>query len=193
MLTTADVVVIGAGITGTSAAFQLAQRGLKVALVEKRFIAAGSTGKSSAIIRQHYSNEITAQMALYSLRVFQNFANAVGGDAGFVTTGFVVLVDVKDRAGLEENVAMQKRVGVNTRIIAPAELSELDFPMAEARTVAAAYEPESGYADPASAATGFADAARRYTRTRASRASKCRVDASPPSRRQLAASRREQW
>ena len=60
MLSTADVVVIGAGITGASAAFQLAQRGLKVALVEKRFIAAGSTGKSSAIIRQHYSNEITA-------------------------------------------------------------------------------------------------------------------------------------
>ena len=58
MLSTADVVVIGAGITGASAAFQLAQRGLKVALVEKRFIAAGSTGKSSAIIRQHYSNEI---------------------------------------------------------------------------------------------------------------------------------------
>ena len=100
MVSTADVVVIGAGITGTSAAFQLAQRGLNVALVEKRFIAAGATGKSSAIIRQHYSNEITARMALYSLRVFQNFADAVGGDAGFVTTGFVVLVDAKDRAGL---------------------------------------------------------------------------------------------
>ena len=45
MVSTADVVVIGAGITGSSAAFQLAQRGLKVALVEKRFVAAGSTGK----------------------------------------------------------------------------------------------------------------------------------------------------
>ncbi len=53
MMNTADVVVIGAGITGSSSAFQLAQRGLQVALVEKRFLAAGSSGKSSAIIRQH--------------------------------------------------------------------------------------------------------------------------------------------
>ena len=108
MISSADVVVIGAGITGTSAAFHLAQRGLKVALVEKRFIAAGSTGKSSAIIRQHYSNEITARMALYSLRVFQNYDAALGGgDAGFAQTGFVVLVRAQDRAGLEENVAIE--------------------------------------------------------------------------------------
>ena len=162
MLSTADVVVIGAGITGTSAAFQLAQRGLKVALVEKRFIAAGSTGKSSAIIRQHYSNQVTARMALYSLRVFQNFAEAVGGDAGFVTTGFVVLVDEKDRAGLNENIAMQQSVGVNTRFVSSDELRELEPGIAETRGIVGAYEPEGGYADPASAATSFAEAARKH-------------------------------
>lgn len=161
MVSTADVVVIGAGITGSSAAFQLAQRGLKVALVEKRFVAAGSTGKSSAIIRQHYSNEITARMALYSLRVFQNFAEVVsGGVAGFVQTGFTILVDAKDRAGLEENVAMQKRAGVNTRIISPEELKELDPGIAITSTIAVAFEPESGYADPAFTTTSYIEAAR---------------------------------
>ncbi len=162
MIPSADVVVIGGGITGASAAFHLAQRGLRVALVEKRFIAAGSTGKSSAIIRQHYSNEITARMALYSLHAFQNFADAVGGDAGFVTTGFVVLVDARDRAGLSENVAMQKSIGVNTRIISSDELHELEPEIAETREIVAAYEPESGYADPASAAMSFVEAARRH-------------------------------
>jgi glycine/D-amino acid oxidase-like deaminating enzyme len=161
MLSTADVVVIGGGITGTSAAFQLATRGLKVALVEKRFIAAGSTGKSSAIIRQHYSNEVTARMALYSLRVFQNFADAVGGDAGFVTTGFVILVDEKDRAGLVENIAMQQSIGVNTRFVSSDELHALEPDIAETRGIVGAYEPAGGYADPASAATSFAEAARR--------------------------------
>ncbi|MDE3089597.1 MAG: FAD-binding oxidoreductase [Chloroflexota bacterium] len=161
MLSSTDVVVIGGGITGTSAAFQLTQRGLRVALVEKRFIAAGSTGKSSAIIRQHYSNETSARMALYSLRVFQNFSEIVGGDAGFVTTGFVILVDSKDRVGLEENVALQKRVGVNTRTISPDELRELDLGIAEASTAAAAFEPESGYADPASTASSYAEGARQ--------------------------------
>ncbi len=162
MLATADVVVIGGGITGTSAAFQLVQRGLKVALVEKRFIAAGSTGKSSAIIRQHYSNQVTARMALYSLRVWQNFADAVGGDAGFVTTGFVVMVAEKDRAGLAENIAMQQSVGVNTRFVSSDELHVLDPGITETRGIVGAYEPEGGYADPASAASSFAEAARRH-------------------------------
>ncbi|MBI4787985.1 MAG: FAD-binding oxidoreductase [Chloroflexi bacterium] len=161
MVSTADVVVIGAGITGTSAAFQLARRGLKVALVEKRFLAAGSTGKSSAIIRQHYSNEITAKMALFSLRVFHNFAEVVGGDAGFVQTGFAVLVDPKDRDGLVENVAMQKRVGVNTQIVSSEELHDIDPGIAGTREIVAAYEPESGYADPAFTTTSYADAARK--------------------------------
>jgi glycine/D-amino acid oxidase-like deaminating enzyme len=77
MSQTFDVVVIGAGIMGSSAAFQLGQRGLKVALLEKATIGSGPSGKSSAIIRQHYSNELTARMALYSLRVFQNFKEQV--------------------------------------------------------------------------------------------------------------------
>ena len=63
MSQTFDAIIIGAGIMGCSTAFQLAQRGLKVAVLEKGSIGAGSTGKSSAIIRQHYSNELTARMA----------------------------------------------------------------------------------------------------------------------------------
>lgn len=161
MVETSDVVVIGGGITGASAAFQLARLGLKVILVEKRFLGAGSTGRSSAIIRQHYSNEITARMALYSLRVFQNFAQEVGGDAGFVQTGFALIVEDKDRAGLESNVAMQKRLGVNTRMIAAAELREVDAGLSLPNQAAIAYEPESGYADPSSTVMSYADAAKQ--------------------------------
>jgi glycine/D-amino acid oxidase-like deaminating enzyme len=160
--TTADVVVIGGGITGTSAAYQLAQSGLRVLLVEKRFLGAGSTGKSSAIIRQHYSNEVTARMALHSLRVFQNFADAVGGDAGFVQTGFAVLVEAKDRTGLEENVRMQRALGVKTSVLSPEELRAIDPYLSTAATFAASYEPEGGYADPAAAVTSFGEAAKRH-------------------------------
>ncbi len=162
MLLTADVVVVGAGITGSSAAFQLAQRGLRVAVVEKRFIAAGSTGKSSAIIRTHYSNEITARMALYSLEVFRHFADVVGGDAGFVQTGFAVLVQAQDRKGLTENVAMHKKLGIDTRILASAELQELDPGIAGTEDILAAFEPLSGYADPASTTTSFMEASKRH-------------------------------
>ena len=81
MSETSDAVIIGAGIMGCSAAFHLSKRGLKVTVLEKDSIGAGGTGKSSAIIRQHYSNELTARMALHSLRVFQHFDEQVGESA----------------------------------------------------------------------------------------------------------------
>ncbi len=161
MTATADVVVIGGGIMGASAAFRLAERGLKVTLVEKTFIAGGSTGKSSAIVRQHYSNEVTARMALHSLRVFQNFDEIVGGECGFVNTGFVVLASADQREGLAANVALQRSVGIDTRLLSPEELREIAPGLAGADAVVAAYEPEGGYADPAATTSSFAEAARR--------------------------------
>ena len=69
MSKTFDAIIIGGGIMGCSTALQLARRGMKVALLEKELVGAGPTGKSSAIIRQHYSNELTARMALQGLRL----------------------------------------------------------------------------------------------------------------------------
>ena len=74
-----DVVVIGGGVIGCATAWELARAGASVAVVEKGTLAGGSTGRSSAIVRQHYSNETTARMALHGLRVFQDFDERVGG------------------------------------------------------------------------------------------------------------------
>lgn len=159
MADSADVVIIGGGITGVSAAYNLTRRGMRVILCEKHFLAAGSTGRSSAIIRQHYSNEITTRMALFSLRVFQNFAEVIGGNAGFVRTGFAMLVEDKDRVGFQENVKMQQAVGVNTRVVTGDELRAMEPALSVAGTDLAAYEIESGYADPAATVMSYADAA----------------------------------
>ncbi|RME86086.1 MAG: FAD-binding oxidoreductase [Caldilineae bacterium] len=161
MQQTFDVIVVGAGIMGCSTAYQLARRGLKVAVLEKGLVASGGSGKSSAIIRQHYSNELTARMALYSLRVFQHFDEVVGGECGFTETGFVALTSAHDRAGLEANVALQRRVGIRTEILGPEALLEVMPGLNTADLVAAAWEPESGYADPYLTVNSFAQAARR--------------------------------
>ncbi len=161
MTRTYDVILIGGGIMGCSTAFQLARRGLKVAVLERSQIGAGSTGRSSAIIRQHYSNELTARMALHSLRVFQHFDDAVGGECGFTQTGFVVLVAAEDQPGLEANMALQRRVGIRTERLSPEALQELMPGLEVQDLVAAAYEPEGGYADPHLTVNSYADAARR--------------------------------
>ena len=78
---TADAVVIGAGINGAATAYNLVKRGLKnVVLIEKQLIASGGTGRSAAIIRQHYSNEELVRLVKRSVDIFHNFDDEVGGD-----------------------------------------------------------------------------------------------------------------
>ena len=156
-----DVIVIGGGIMGCSTALQLARRGMKVAILEKGTIGAGPTGKSSAIIRQHYSNELTARMALYSLGVFHNFEYEIGDECGFTQTGFVVVAKASDRAGLEANIAFQRSLGIETELLSPESLLELMPGLFTADLVVAAYESRSGYADPYLTNTSLARMARR--------------------------------
>ncbi len=156
-----DVIIIGAGIMGCATAYELSKRGSNVALLEKDSLGVASSGKSSAIIRQHYSNELTARMALHSLRVFQNFGEQVGGECGFTPTGFVAVVDAKDQAGLEANVALQKRLGIQTEMISTSDLHSLMPALDITDLVSAVYEKESGYADPYLTVTSYATAAKR--------------------------------
>lgn len=162
MAETADVVVIGGGIIGTSIAYNLAKRGAgKVLLLEKYFIAAGATGKSSAIVRQHYSHPITARMAAKSLEIFRNFDDVVGGECGYRNVGFLVSADAASYPGLKRNVEMMQRLGIKTTILSPAEIKELVPQFNTADIVAGAYEPEGGYCDGALTANAYANAAKR--------------------------------
>src|SRR5271169_5922164 len=97
MSQTADFLIVGGGVIGASIAFHLARRQVgRVVLLEKAFLGAGSSGKSGAIIRQHYSNILTACMAQKSLRVFEQFESAVGGPPVFTHTGVVLIVNERD-------------------------------------------------------------------------------------------------
>ena len=160
MTTPIDVIVVGGGINGASIAFNLAKAGLKVTLIEKDFVAAGPTGRSSAIIRQHYSHDVTARMALRSLRIFQNFDDVVGGDPDFHPTGFLLAARPKDVGMLKGNIALQQGVGINTRLVSPEEVKELEPHVSLEGITAAAYEPESGYADPAATTMAYAGRAK---------------------------------
>jgi len=132
-----------------------------VTLLERHFIAGGPTGRSGGIVRQHYSNPVTARMALKSLRVWQDFADVVGGDADFTQTGFLIGVRPQDVEGLKANIALQQSVGINTRFVSPEEMGEIEPHLDPTVLGGGAYEPEGGYCDPATAANAFAQAARR--------------------------------
>src|SRR5437764_3033255 len=154
---TADVVVIGAGVNGASVAFRLAERGVRrVAVLERRHLAAGASGKSGSLVRMHYTNVDESRLAFASLRVFQHWDEVVGGDCGFQAPGFVQLVAPQYEEALRANVAAQQALGVNTRVISAAELRELAPVLRTDDLTYVAYEPESGYADPNATTYGFA-------------------------------------
>jgi sarcosine oxidase subunit beta len=159
---TAEVVVIGGGVTGCSIAYHLAQRGVRdVVVLEKRFLAAGATGKSSACIRQHYSTPETCRMVLQSLRFFETFAERTGGrSASFVRVGYLLGVDDRLHRQMQESVALQRSVGIDSRPVTPAEMRDIEPRLRVDDFVAGCYEPEAGYADPAGTTQGFAGAAR---------------------------------
>ncbi|MFV2070607.1 MAG: FAD-dependent oxidoreductase, partial [Pirellulales bacterium] len=72
---TYDAIVVGGGIVGISSAYQLAKRGLKkVAILEKGpHVASGSTGQSSAVVRQKYANIEVVRLACWSVRLFHQW------------------------------------------------------------------------------------------------------------------------
>src|SRR5262249_31284963 len=110
---TTDILIIGGGVIGTSMAYYLASRRVgRVLLLEKAYLGAGSSGKSGAIVRQHYSNRLTASMAQKSLRVFEHFEDVVAGPPVFTRTGMAIVVNERDRQGLETNLALQRELGV---------------------------------------------------------------------------------
>jgi sarcosine oxidase, subunit beta len=159
---TADVVIIGGGVTGASTAFHLTRRGVRdVIVVDKGTIASGGTGKSSACVRQHYSTAETCRMIRYSLEFFQHFAERVdGASCGFRHTGYLLGVDGRMRAPMEASVALQRSVGIDTRLVSPTEMRELEPRLRADDLVAGCYEPASGYCNPVETAQGFARAAR---------------------------------
>ena len=159
---TADAIIIGAGVMGTSAAFQLTQRGLKrVVVLEKKHVAAGASGKSSALVRMHYTFLPEARLALASLPWFQEWTDRVGGRCGFTRTGFFRLVDPGKEDLLRQNVARLRGIGVNTELISAGDLKGLAPATNIDDVEVAAYEPDSGYADGHATANAFMDAARR--------------------------------
>jgi sarcosine oxidase subunit beta len=163
MNSTADVVVIGAGIQGASLAFHLARRGVRVVVVERGVVAGGATGRSSGNVRMHYDLEGEARLAWASYPYFRDWSEWVGvGTCDFVRTGFVQLVPPEQADLLRANVEMQRGLGIETELVDADDVARLLPGIRTDDVVAAAYEPGSGYADPTAATTGFLAAARQH-------------------------------
>ncbi len=156
-MATAEVVVIGGGVNGSSIAYHLAKAGVKdVVLVERAHLGSGASGKSGALVRMHYTNPYESKLAYESLKIFSNWSEIVGGDSGFQRIGFFQVVAPEYEAQLRQNVADQQRIGINSQIITAEEMKEIEPETNIDGLTYVAYEPDSGFADPNATTYSFA-------------------------------------
>ena len=153
---TADVVIIGGGVMGTSIAFNLARRRAgRVVLLEKNTICSGTSAKSSAVVRTHYTTPTTAAMALMARRIFEQWADEVGGESGFVRTGMLFIGSAGSRDRVERTLEMNQSLGIEASLIGVEDVQRLSPHVRVPEGAAVVWEPRSGYASPHDVATSF--------------------------------------
>jgi glycine/D-amino acid oxidase-like deaminating enzyme len=159
---TADVVVLGGGVNGASIAYHLARKKIgRVVLVEKRFLASGPTARSTAIVRRFYAMDLLSRMANAAADVFQNWREVVGGgDPGFHQVGYVILAGQENAPHLKRNAERAAALGSRVQLVSAQDVKALVPAIAADDIALASYEPESGYAEPASTTAAFVERAR---------------------------------
>jgi glycine/D-amino acid oxidase-like deaminating enzyme len=143
-----DLIVVGAGIAGASTACFAARAGLRVVVVDRGLPAGGASGRTAGYIRCHYANPPEAHFAVESWRMHRAWAAEIGGENGYRRNGFLFIVPPMLVPTLEKNVALMQAMGVPTEILDAAGVKRL-LPFVETAGIgAAAWEPDSGHADP---------------------------------------------
>jgi sarcosine oxidase subunit beta len=164
MPSTADIVIIGGGVMGASTAYHLARRGARgVVLLEREpFFGLGATGRCAGGIRYQFATEINVRLSKLSLPMLDALEAETGQPALVRKTGYLfALTRAEDAAVFEQNVAMQRRLGVPTQWLSGDDVRRLAAPCRFPDALAGTFNDQDGLADPNSVVMGYVNAARR--------------------------------
>jgi len=161
---TADVVVVGAGAVGCSAAYHLAAAGAGRVLVLERAgaVGTGATGACAGGFRFQFSSEVNVRLSLASVPMILGFAEEHGLPLDVWQDGYLFLVrDAAVWRSFEEAAARQRALGVEVELLSPEQAADLAPGIATDGLAGATYGPRDGIADPAALTNGYATLARR--------------------------------
>jgi len=160
---TAEVIIIGAGIMGTSIAYHLAKLGCHdvVVLEKEDAIGTGSTAKAAGGVRHQFTNEINVGFSIESIKVFKHFEEEIGCPIDFHQCGYLILACTeKELEDLRHRVALQQKFGIEVYLLSPKEAKEIIPALKIDEVLGATYGPTDGMVDPYSIVQGYAYAAR---------------------------------
>lgn len=161
---TADVVIIGGGVMGTSTAYHLALKGCpNVLLLEREsFFGMQATGRCAGGIRHQFGTEINVRISLLSLPMLDRFEEELGQPIDLRYCGYLfLLTNAKDVAAFRQQVEMQHRLGAQTEWLQPEQIADI-APLVDLDGVlAGTFNAHDGLADPNSVVQGYVSGARR--------------------------------
>jgi sarcosine oxidase subunit beta len=155
-----DVIIVGAGIVGSSAAYSLAQAGAAVTLVEQTHPAGGPSGKSSALLHAFYLMPELSQLAIRGLEILTSLPE-ISGEGPFVSQiGMMWVCGEDNRADWAAAAERIRGEGAQIQTLTPQAFADAAPGFALDDVALALWEPEYGYADAFGATNAIARAAR---------------------------------
>lgn len=160
----ADVVVVGGGVNGCSIAYNLAKMGIDVALVERKYLTSGATGRTVAGIRQQFTVKETIRLAMENVRMWERLDDELGCDTEYTQHGYLFLAHTEDEVKkFKRNIQTQRGLGLDVEFLEAKEIKEI-VPLLDVDRIGvkgASWCPTDGHANPFKATEGFAQAARK--------------------------------
>ena len=162
MKRSAEVVIIGAGITGCSIAYHLASRGVKdVVVLDKDEIGRGATADAAGGIRLQFSTRANIELSRYSLSIWENFKELFGIDIAFHQQGYLfLLTSAAEIATFNDNLRFQQEMGVPVDLVSTDDIREIHPTLMLDDVLGGTLCTSDGWADPYSSTMGFAQRAR---------------------------------
>jgi len=161
---TADVVIVGGGVMGASAAYHLAKCGMKnIVLLEKEdYFGTGATGRCAGGVRYQFSTEINVRLSLESLPMLERFRDEIGQDVNYRQCGYLlVATNEQDATKFKHNVELQNRLGVQTQLLSGEDVRAHLPLMRFEDAIAGTFHHKDGLVDPNSVVAGYISAAQK--------------------------------
>ncbi|MEF9984686.1 MAG: FAD-binding oxidoreductase [Oscillospiraceae bacterium] len=162
---TAEIVIVGGGISGCAIAYELAKAGMKnIVVIEKKYLTSGATGRCGAGIRMQWGTELNCKLSKYALNRFETLNDELEYEFDIeLNEGGYLMIAATDHEmeQFKKNVALENSLGIPSKMVDVKECLEIVPHLAPEHIVGGSYCGKDGHLNPFHTTQAYANAAER--------------------------------